>query len=162
MRALDAHLERFRWRQGWRAARQSTCAREASGQMVSKARVQRKAISDERGSRMSREERLSAQEASGSPRPTSAHGPLPVPVYFSITDRTHARSLTHSLTHPLTHSLTPTNPHLPRGRLRGPLSVGKGTIYEGVKVPRRRVEHARVKCRQFRIPQSSGSFHDGR
>ena len=39
---------------------------------------------------------------------------------ISTTDRTHARSLTHSLTHPLTHSLTPTNPHLPRGRLRGP------------------------------------------
>ena len=71
-------LERLRWRQGWRAARQSTCAREASGQMVSKARVQRKAISDERGPRTSREERLSAQEASGSPRPTSADGPPPV------------------------------------------------------------------------------------
>jgi hypothetical protein len=39
-------LESLRWRQGWRAARQSTCAREASGQMVSKARVHRKAISE--------------------------------------------------------------------------------------------------------------------
>jgi hypothetical protein len=39
-------LERLRWRQGWRAARQSTCAREASGQMVSKTRVHRKAFSE--------------------------------------------------------------------------------------------------------------------
>ena len=40
----------------------------------------------------------------------------------------HTRALTHSLTHSPTHSLTltPTNPHLPRGRLRGPRSPRSG------------------------------------